>query len=200
MNTKGLKIVCRDLYAENADPERQPLTTRFDEVDAALIFDDVVVPWERIFVYKDPKLLAGIMYIHTWGQYSTMLRLITKLEAFLGVAQLLTQMREAQHQRILANTFIESDARHRNPALLHSSRRIQGLPGRRRHLGAAVERGLSRAQHRSVRSRRTNDGRLIDEHSNVERRRARISATRRSDRLSSATFAAARRAQRSTCV
>jgi len=54
-----------------------------------LIFDDVVVPWEGIFVYKNPTLLAGITYIHT--QYSTMLRLITKLEAFLGVGQLLTQ-------------------------------------------------------------------------------------------------------------
>ncbi len=92
MNARGLKMVCRDLYAENADPERQPLTARFDEVDAALIFDDVVVPWERVFVYKDPKLLAQIMYIHTWGQYSTMLRLITKLEGFLGIAQLLTQL------------------------------------------------------------------------------------------------------------
>jgi aromatic ring hydroxylase len=91
LNTPGLKIICRDLYAENADPERHPLTTRFDEVDAALIFDDVIVPWERVFVYKDPKLLAGVNYIHTWGQYSTMLRLIVKLEAFLGVAQLLTQ-------------------------------------------------------------------------------------------------------------
>ena len=92
MNAPGLKIVCRDLYAEHADPERHPLTTRFDEVDAALIFDDVVVPWERIFVYKDPQLLAGIMYIHTWAQYSTMLRLITKLESFLGIAQLLTRL------------------------------------------------------------------------------------------------------------
>jgi len=90
MNTPGLKIVCRDLYAEHADPERYPLTARFDEIDAALIFDDVLVPWDRIFVYRDPKLLAGIMYIHTWAQYSTMLRLITKLETFLGVAQLLT--------------------------------------------------------------------------------------------------------------
>ena len=91
MNIKGLKIVCRDLYAEHADPERYPLTTRFDEVDAALIFDDVVVPWERMFVYKNPQLLAGVNYIHTWAQFSTMVRLITKLEAFLGVAQLLTQ-------------------------------------------------------------------------------------------------------------
>ena len=96
MNTRGLKIVCRDLYAEHADPERYPLTTRFDEVDAALIFDDVVVPWERVFVYKDAALLAGINYIHTWGQYSTMLRLITKLEGFLGVAQILTQYAKRQ--------------------------------------------------------------------------------------------------------
>ena len=91
MNTPGLKILCRDLYAEHADPERHPLTTRFDEVDAALIFEDVLVPWERVFVYKNPQLLAGIMYIHTWAQYSTMLRLVTKLEGFLGVAQLLTE-------------------------------------------------------------------------------------------------------------
>jgi aromatic ring hydroxylase len=89
MNAPGLKIVCRDLYAEHADPERYPLTTRFDEVDAALIFDDLVVPWDRVFVYKDPQLVAGINYIHTWGQYSTMLRLVIKLEGFLGVAQLL---------------------------------------------------------------------------------------------------------------
>ncbi|HEY6997415.1 MAG TPA: 4-hydroxyphenylacetate 3-hydroxylase N-terminal domain-containing protein [Candidatus Binatia bacterium] len=91
MNAPGLKIICRDLYAEHADPERHPLTTRFDEVDAALIFEDVVVPWERVFVYKNPQLLAGIMYIHMWAQYSTMLRLLTKLEGFLGVAQLLTE-------------------------------------------------------------------------------------------------------------
>lgn len=96
MNAPGLKMVCRDLYAEHADPERYPLTTRFDEVDAALIFDDVVVPWERVFVYKDAKLLAGIHYIHTWGQYSTMLRLVAKLEGFLGVAQLLTQYAKRQ--------------------------------------------------------------------------------------------------------
>jgi 4-hydroxyphenylacetate 3-monooxygenase oxygenase component len=106
MNTPGLKILCRDLYAENADPERYPLTTRFDEVDAALIFDDVVVPWERLFVYRDAKLLSGIPYIHTWGQYSTMLRLVTKLEAFLGVAQLLTQY--AKRQTIASSQLLLS--------------------------------------------------------------------------------------------
>jgi 4-hydroxyphenylacetate 3-monooxygenase len=84
MNTPVLKIICSDLLCGNADPERHPLTTRFDEVDAALIYNDVVVPWERVFVLQKPTLLAAITYIHTWGQYSIMLRLITKLEAFLG--------------------------------------------------------------------------------------------------------------------
>jgi aromatic ring hydroxylase len=71
MNAPGLKIVCRDLYAEHADPDRHPLTTRFDGGDAALI-SMMSSCLGRIFVYKDPKLLAGIMYIHTWAQYSTM--------------------------------------------------------------------------------------------------------------------------------
>lgn len=111
MNTPGLKIICRDLYAENADPERHPLTTRFDEVDAALIFDDVVVPWDRVFVYKDVPLLSGINYIHAWGQYSTLLRIVTKLECFLGVAQLLTSWAKRQSsaaaQQMLATLIMD---------------------------------------------------------------------------------------------
>ncbi len=92
MNAKGLKVVCRDLYAEHAARDRFPLTTRFDEIDASLIFDDVVVPWERIFVYRDPKLAAAFHGgIRGWSAYSTMIRLIVRLETFLGVTQLLTR-------------------------------------------------------------------------------------------------------------
>ena len=128
MNAPGLKILCRDLYAENVDPERHPLTARFDEVDAALIFDDVVVPWERIFVYKDPALLAGVMYIHTWAQYSTTLRLIIKLEGFLGVAQLLTQWagrnKSAPAQMLLASLMQDIE-------ILRSCIRVAELNGYR---------------------------------------------------------------------
>jgi aromatic ring hydroxylase len=111
MNTPGLKIVCRDLYAEHADRERLPLTARFDEVDAALIFDDVVVPWERIFVYRNPQLATAFHRgIHRWGAYSTLVRLIVKLEVFLGVTQLLTQWsnrhKSAAAQELLA-TFMQ---------------------------------------------------------------------------------------------
>jgi 4-hydroxyphenylacetate 3-monooxygenase/anthranilate 3-monooxygenase (FAD)/4-hydroxyphenylacetate 3-monooxygenase len=92
MNAPGLKILCRDLYAEHAPPDRLPLTARFDEIDAALLFDDVVVPWERIFVYRDPKLCAAFHGgIRNWATYSTLLRLIVRLETFLGVTQILSR-------------------------------------------------------------------------------------------------------------
>ncbi len=111
MNAPGLRIICRDLYAEHADPERFPLTTRFDEVDATLVFDDVVVPWERVFAYRAPELVAGFhRNIQTWAQYATMVRLITRLETFLGVAQLLSAWSgrdRTPHSQVGLATFIK---------------------------------------------------------------------------------------------
>ncbi len=90
MNAPGLTVLCRDLYAEHADPERLPLTARFDEVDASLVFDDVLVPWNRIFVYRNPAMVAQFhARISLWAGYSTMTRLLIKLENFIGVAELL---------------------------------------------------------------------------------------------------------------
>lgn len=92
LNAPGLKIICRDLYAEHADPERQPLTVRFDEVDATLVFEDVLVPWERVFIYRNPALAAQFhRRISRWASFSTLVRLACKLEVFVGVADLLTQ-------------------------------------------------------------------------------------------------------------
>src|SRR5262249_31069624 len=92
MNAPGLVTICRDLYAEHADPERLPLSAQFDEVDASLIFDDVLVPWERVFVYRDPALVNQVLpSIHTWGGYSNLVRLVHRRDASLGVADLLTE-------------------------------------------------------------------------------------------------------------
>src|SRR5439155_4424642 len=85
MNAPGLSIICRDLYAEHADPERLPLTARFDEVDATLIFDDVLVPWERVFVYRNPDVADQFhRRINVWGGYSTLIRLLVRMEVFAG--------------------------------------------------------------------------------------------------------------------
>lgn len=54
METPGLKFICREPY-NNAGRSRfdRPLSSRFDEEDALAVFDDVLVPWERVFINGD---------------------------------------------------------------------------------------------------------------------------------------------------
>lgn len=56
LNTKGLKLICRDSYDEGKSHFDAPLSSRFEEMDAVVIFENVLVPWERVFMYRDPGL------------------------------------------------------------------------------------------------------------------------------------------------
>jgi 4-hydroxyphenylacetate 3-monooxygenase len=57
MNTNGVKLICRPSYEYNAamtgSPFDNPLSSRMDENDAILVFEDVLVPWEDVFCYGD---------------------------------------------------------------------------------------------------------------------------------------------------
>jgi 4-hydroxyphenylacetate 3-monooxygenase len=53
-NSPGLHIVCRESFA-SVDAENHPLSSRFEEMDAVLFFDDVLVPWERVLLKGDPE-------------------------------------------------------------------------------------------------------------------------------------------------
>jgi len=60
MDTPGLKLISRPSYEKNANsPFDAPLSSRFDENDAVLIFDDVFIPWENVLVYRDVEKAKG---------------------------------------------------------------------------------------------------------------------------------------------
>ncbi len=55
--TTGLKLLSRKSYeAAAVSPFDNPISGRFDENDALVYFDDVKVPWERVFVYRDTDM------------------------------------------------------------------------------------------------------------------------------------------------
>ena len=54
--TPGLKMLCRDTYDHGKSHFDAPLSSRYKEIDAVVIFDNVLVPWERIFMYGEPNL------------------------------------------------------------------------------------------------------------------------------------------------
>jgi 4-hydroxyphenylacetate 3-monooxygenase len=55
MASPGMLVLCRDSYSA---PGRfdHPLASRFDEQDAVVVFDDVEVPRERVFLDGDPEI------------------------------------------------------------------------------------------------------------------------------------------------
>lgn len=50
VSTPGVISVCRDPYNVDMDVADRPFSARFDEQDAVVIFEDVLVPWDRVFI------------------------------------------------------------------------------------------------------------------------------------------------------
>lgn len=55
-DTPGLKFICRDSLDEGKSVFDAPLSGRFEEMDCVVVFDEVLVPWERVFLYDAPSL------------------------------------------------------------------------------------------------------------------------------------------------
>jgi 4-hydroxyphenylacetate 3-monooxygenase len=62
VNAPGLRFICRPsvIHQNAASVMDYPLSARLDETDAMVIFDDVLVPWERVFIHRDPELCNGL--------------------------------------------------------------------------------------------------------------------------------------------
>src|SRR5947199_6704302 len=54
INAPGLKLYSRRAFArEGTTSFDYPLTSRFDESDSYVIFDNVFVPWEHVYIYRN---------------------------------------------------------------------------------------------------------------------------------------------------
>lgn len=60
--TQGLEFISRpSMVPQNTgSPMDYPLSSRFDEQDAMVIFNDVLVPWDRVFIKGDPEFCNGL--------------------------------------------------------------------------------------------------------------------------------------------
>ncbi len=95
MNTKGLKTFCRPSFSHPGARHDYPLSSQFDEMDATVVFDQVLVPWERVFLHENIGLLNR-MYRETRMRELTAHQTNARLEVKLGfVYAVLVKMAEA---------------------------------------------------------------------------------------------------------
>jgi 4-hydroxyphenylacetate 3-monooxygenase len=95
MSARGMQVLSRKSYeAAAVSVYDNPLSSRFDENDAVIYFDDVKVPWERIFVHRNVDLCRAQFHDtpgHIYQNYQSQIRLAVKLKFLVGLAYKLTE-------------------------------------------------------------------------------------------------------------
>jgi 4-hydroxyphenylacetate 3-monooxygenase len=121
MNAGGLKILSRKSYEESAvSVFDNPLASRFDENDAVLYFDDVKVPWDRVFITQDIAMCQRQFHAtpaHVFQNYQAQIRLMVKMRFLVGIARRIAetngvidfpQVRETLGALAAQNTMVDA--------------------------------------------------------------------------------------------
>src|SRR5712671_4077445 len=96
INATGLRLYPRRPFALRADNSFDyPLSSRFDESDSYVVFDNVFVPWERVFIYRNIEASRDQWWktpSHLYGNHQAQVRYATKLRFMIGLAKRMNEM------------------------------------------------------------------------------------------------------------
>jgi len=103
VSTPGVKLLCSDYLHGADDPWTQPVSSRHKMIETLTIFDDVFVPWERVFLAGDTsaagQLALTFVEYHRFTAVSYKLPL---LDTLVGLATCLAEangIQKASHVR-----------------------------------------------------------------------------------------------------
>lgn len=89
LGSPGIKMICRTGFAGRAPIEDYPLANRFDEVDALVIFDNVLIPWENVLFYRHTKAAMFIRStLHRYSAFAFVQRNLRTADLLIGAALL----------------------------------------------------------------------------------------------------------------
>ena len=96
VGAEGLRLYPRRPFASMATSVYDyPLSSRFDEVDATVVLNDVFVPWEHVFIYRNVDLVNAQFHdtpSHTLANFQSLVRFGVKLEFTAGLAMKLVEV------------------------------------------------------------------------------------------------------------
>src|SRR5580698_322133 len=97
-NAKGLKFICRDTFDVGRSHFDAPLASRFEEMDCVVIFDHVLIPWDRVFLCGDVARCNGL-YGETNAvvnmMHQVVVKDVVKSEFMLGLAAKIAEVSDA---------------------------------------------------------------------------------------------------------
>lgn len=97
IDSPGLKLFQREVvHRADADPYDHPLTSRGEEIESIVAFDNLFVPNERILA-RNKRSLHGVNFYNVWARlehWYTFVRIVAKSELYAGLAQLIVDTLE----------------------------------------------------------------------------------------------------------
>ena len=100
MNTPGLVTVCREPMSIYPGSWGHPFAGRFEEQDAMMFFNNVLVPWDHVvMLYDAPTAVRYLGRINNLASYSTNIRLHERLRTFVAVMTMLAKANEIDEIR-----------------------------------------------------------------------------------------------------
>ena len=87
MHWPGIKHICRTGFAGRAPAEDYPITSRFDEIDTLIVFDDVLIPWENVLFYRHTRAASFIRgTLHRYAAFPFVQRILFVADMMIGAA------------------------------------------------------------------------------------------------------------------
>ncbi len=87
MNAPGVKHICRTGFAGINPARDYPLSNRFDEIDALVVLDDVLIPWEDVLFYQHTRAAAFIRQtLHRYSAFPFVQRTLALADLMIGAA------------------------------------------------------------------------------------------------------------------
>lgn len=109
LNADGVTMWSRKPFEQYAVSEfDNPLAYRFDETDSMVVFDNVKVPWEKVFVHDDPTLSRQIYMrspAHSMGNHQSNIRFWEKFKLIVAIAKRCCDMNEISHVPAVQGTL-----------------------------------------------------------------------------------------------
>jgi 4-hydroxyphenylacetate 3-monooxygenase len=96
VNAPGVTLYPRRPFAKAAgDSFDYPLSSRFDESDCFVVLENVFVPWEHVFIYRNTEVCRDQWWktpSHLYGNHQAQTRYATKLRFMIGLAKRMNEM------------------------------------------------------------------------------------------------------------
>jgi 4-hydroxyphenylacetate 3-monooxygenase len=92
VNTPGVTVVTRESTVRDGEDVEHPLASKGDELDNIIVFEDVFIPWERVFHLGSPEHAS--LYpqrVFDWLHYQALVRQMVRAELMVGLALLVTE-------------------------------------------------------------------------------------------------------------